>query len=1362
MLRNFSCDLPKDFDEHKFNKFQKYLYLLSASTLLIGLLVMLGWHIQSKTLIMLHETFVPMRYNLALGFAVAGLAQLLATIRPNPVASLLGMIVTLIGSLTLYQYLTANNLNFDELFMVYYLDVTISHAGRMAPSAAVSLIFSGLAIVASCLNLKFKFRYHIMAFSGLVTFAMSVITLLGYLQIFKYNYDITPAAFHAGMAFALMGIWAVLFSISTRTIKSIGWNIISLAILILMLSVTFLAWKGVSNSVNDRADLLFNNLVEQNKRALINRMNSYEEGLLGGAGFFAGSTHVSRAEWRQYVETIDVRNRYPGINGIGYISHVDKHKLQDLIDLENKDYPGFNIKPKGDFEHYYVIRYIEPVEINVEAVGLNIGFEKNRYAAILKAIETGRAALTQRILLVQDATKNPGFLLLLPMYKKNHDLSTIENRHKAFNGFIYAPFVGKNFLDDLTSSQGRSINIQVYDGKVIKEDHLIFANDINSAHKPLFKKSITIDMEQQPWTIVYTSTVGFEKSVQSTEPQLILISGSVLSLMLFGLMYVISQMYNRANRLAESMNYELSNTLQELQTVLNTMVDAIITLDDQGNIKSFNPAAEKMFDYLHHEVLNKNASFLIPVGEDPRVLLNKGGEITAVRKSGEKFVMELGVGRYQVEGKRRVVCICRDISERKQSEKEMRLYAKKMEWQNNELMKAREEAELANKLKSEFLATMSHEIRTPMNGIIGMAELLLETELNPKQQMHAKTVLSSADALLQIINDILDFSKIEAGKLELEPIEFNLRQVCEEAADLLANRAKERPVELVLRYRPNIDEIVIGDPGRIRQIVLNLLSNAFKFTKEGYILLDIEQFSDFNEPNKIKLKVSISDTGIGIPEEVQKVIFEKFAQADNTTTRKFGGTGLGLAICQQLTKLMQGDIGVESFEGKGSTFWFTMVLGKSEIVKEDDQSVNNLYQKHVLVVDDLEISQNVIYDELHNVNMRVYTSSSSEEALMLVNVAETNEKPYDIILIDYLMPGMNGVHLANQIKQNEKHSKSCLIAMANSDAGIQTEKFAQAGFSGFVSKPIHGKKLVYTISNVWAKFSTGNKNLFVTYEDLDNSNNDKKANITFNDVKVLVAEDNRVNQQFATEILEGFGCKVKVATDGRSAVDMVDENDFDVIFMDVQMPEMNGLEATAEIVKKIKANKIKQLPIIALSAADSDEEKENCLNVGMVSFLEKPLRKVALQQAMLKYLPAEKLITHNSGKMNLAGKIILLAEDNRINQAFAVEVLSSFGCKIEVAVNGDKAYKIFRKMSFDAVLMDIQMPEIDGFESAKLIREYEKNTGRPRTPIIALTANAMKGDDKLCKKAGMDDYLTKPVKKQKLFKTLDKWINKDN
>ena len=669
-----------------------------------------------------------------------------------------------------------------------------------------------------------------------------------------------------------------------------------------------------------------------------------------------------------------------------------------------------------------------------------------------------------------------------------------------------------------------------------------------------------------------------------------------------------------------------------IRGIVETAADAIITINEAGIIQSYNSAAERVFGYSALESIGQNVSLLMPspyqeehdgylrryLSGHPSTIFGKSRELVGKRKDETVFPMELAVSEIQVGTRRTFTGIARDISDRMQHEHELR--------------EAKVRAEIGATAKSQFLATMSHEIRTPMNGVIGMTGLLLETELSEQQRQFAETVRSSGETLLKIINDILDFSKIEAGKLEFEMIPFDLRITLEESLELFAEVAGRKNLELVGLVSANVPTALQGDPGRLRQILLNLTGNAIKFTSEGEIVVKISSVEETQ--THIAIRVEVHDTGEGIPSDILPKLFQPFSQADSSTTRRHGGTGLGLAICKQLVHQMNGEIGVENRLEGGSTFWFTARFEKQpESAASLAQKPVALEKLRVCAVDDHLTNRQLLEQYFQYWQMEGTLVEHPRECLALLQQQAQNGTPYDLAILDMEMPGMDGFTLAKQIKSDEAIQDTRLILLTSLGRRGDATAAHQSGFSGYLTKPIRKAQLQVCLETVMGLPLSDTHAVpqpLVTAHFLKDLQRQQT-------IRILVVDDHQVNQQLGVLMVERLGFRADIAANGHEALEALSRISYDLILMDCQMPEMDGYEAT-RVIRETERRKGKRkklpkfdssrspshyphVPIIALTANALQGDRDKCLKAGMDDYLSKPIQPQQLAKILAKWLP---------------------------------------------------------------------------------------------------------------------------------------------
>ncbi|RJG25865.1 response regulator [Massilia cavernae] len=548
----------------------------------------------------------------------------------------------------------------------------------------------------------------------------------------------------------------------------------------------------------------------------------------------------------------------------------------------------------------------------------------------------------------------------------------------------------------------------------------------------------------------------------------------------------------------------------------------------------------------------------------------------------------------------------------------LKAHGKLLSRTHDELQIAKEAAESASRTKSEFLANMSHEIRTPMNGVLGTVGLLLNTPLSATQRELAGIARASGETLLVIINDILDLSKIEAGKLTIEPLPFDLLVAAEEVAGMIAMCAAEKEIDIIVRYPPDVPRHLVGDPGRIRQVLSNLATNAVKFTHDGQVLIDIQ--AEAQTDDLVSLRISVEDTGIGISQDKLHSLFDKFTQADASTTRRYGGTGLGLAISKQLVELMGGTIGATSVPEQGSIFWFVLHLPRHADAAPLALPVADLDGARVLIVDDNSVNRRVLQEQTSAWKMRNTSCASAGEALRTLREAHLAGDPYQLAILDFQMPEMDGEMLGRAIKADPMLSDTVLVMLTSLGQRGDMERLKEIGFAAYLVKPARQSELLATLVSAWndrVPRRAGGVTRRAAAEDRA-MHGDSVADRPQFAAHVLLAEDHATNQIVAAMMLRNLGCRVDIAANGRETLDMMEASSYDLVFMDCEMPEMDGFEATSAIRARtdIKA----QVPIIAVTAQSMQGDRERCVQAGMDDYITKPVQQEAFAAALARWL----------------------------------------------------------------------------------------------------------------------------------------------
>ena len=848
----------------------------------------------------------------------------------------------------------------------------------------------------------------------------------------------------------------------------------------LFFSLSIYSWRVAKDITTERITTRLNTRADYVASQVRERLEDYLSGLKAGAGLFNayGAEKVSRIDWKQFVRTLNIETRYPGIQGLGYSKWIPADKKESIEnEIRAEGYTFFKIIPEESRSEYSSIVYLEPLEgRNLRAFGYDMYSEPVRRDAMMKARDSGEAKLSGQVKLVQETNVDvqSGFLVYLPVYSSGIIPATVDSRRAELVGWVYAPFRAKDFLKGVfgDSIEDVVVTIKFED----KEGSLVRSSDATDTVSEL-KTNRDVLFGGQHWNLEIVPREFLLELWGSDFPKWVAIGAVIINVLMLSLIISYVNKEKSASVLAQKIVDSERSAENEIEKRFRSLTESAPVLiwntDPNHKLNYFNQTwldftgrvfeqelGEGWLGGVHPDDLQRCQSEFLKAIEKREPFER---EFRLRRKDGQyRWIRDVGspvfLGNGEFEG---YIGVASDIQDSREAVDAMK--------------RAQEQSEAASRAKSEFLANMSHEIRTPMNGVIGMTELVLDTQLTSEQKDLLSTVQYSAKVLLGIINDVLDLSKIEAGKIELSEINFDIHELVRGTVGTFKTRTDQKRISLVAEIAPSVPQLVYGDDVRIRQVVINLIGNALKFTPEwGGIVVRIDSKGD--SPENFELHLSVSDTGIGIPEDKLNKIFEPFTQADGATTRKYGGTGLGLSIVQKIVDIMKGRIFVQSQEGVGSTF-------------------------------------------------------------------------------------------------------SVIIPLKYADASeLRVEK--PAGQERNIEKRIA----------------------------------DEKA-------RVLVVEDNSVNQRLAKALLEKMGCLVDIAENGQHAVEIIKDSkeDYRVIFMDCQMPILNGLEAT-QIIRDREKTEQKHVTIVAMTANAMSGDRELCLNAGMDDYVSKPLDRQVLHSVLTKYI----------------------------------------------------------------------------------------------------------------------------------------------
>ena len=882
------------------------------------------------------------------------------------------------------------------------------------------------------------------------------------------------------------------------------------------IGLTVLVWHLVSVSTEHRAREQFAASCANIQQRIAKRIELYETGLRSAQALFHTLPSVSREQWRLFVEGIDIPRNFPGVQGLGfgeYVPAVQRAAFDQSVQAEG--FPQFRSWPEPvNQSAATIVRYLEPFNgRNLRAFGFDMMSDPARRDAMLRAARLGQPAMSDKVTLVQETGNDlqPGILIYMPLYRHGMAVGTAGERLGALLGFAYAPIRSADLMNGILGKDSPVVQLDIYDGDLTDSANRLYASaERTSAEVGLYPNPFTLnvplDLANHRWTLRFTSMAAFEDQIDRQKAHIVLLGGTVISLLFFGVVRALTARHAYAEALATEMTL-------------------------------------------------------------------------ALRESEGSLIL------------------------------------------------ARDQAEAASRAKSEFVANMSHEIRTPLNAVLGMAHLLGNTELSSDQQKYLEMIRLSGNSLLSILNDVLDFSKIEAGRMELSPAPFQLSTVLEAVATIMSVNAGEKDLELAIGVEPDVPQALVGDAHRLQQILINLAGNAIKFTETGYVYVLVQLATLPPMPGHtmpVQMRFTVRDSGIGIAPELQTQLFAPFSQADASMTRRFGGTGLGLAISRRIAALMGGAIEVASVPGRGSSFTLTVTLTATS----DPSTSAGQQAPRLLVVDDDETSGGYLCKTIRARRWEAERAASGKEALERLEQADAH---FDAVLVDWNMPGMDGVEAMQAMRQTRRGAELPILLMVSAfGQGKLLHVDGAAAADAVLLKPVTAARLAEAVQIAASTRKARNANGADGAAQV-NEEPAPPAGLRLDGVRLLLVEDNPINQLVAKSMLTFAGASIEAVDNGRAAVELLatEAHRFDLVLMDVQMPEMDGFEATRRIRNDLKLD----LPVLAMTAGVLHSEREQCIACGMNDFIAKPIDVDEMLQTIARNLPANRHLQAAASKI---------------------------------------------------------------------------------------------------------------------------------
>lgn len=1029
----------------------------------------------------------------------------------------------------------------------------------------------------------------------------------------------------------------------------------------------------------------------ETRGAVLSRISLYAYGLRGlrAALLAVGEEHFNEAAFERYEKTRDLPREFPGARGFGFIRRVPQSQEAAFVEQQKADgRSDFSVRQfaphAGD---RFIVQFIGPQKENNQALGVDIASESRRREAALISARSGEPQLTGPISFFEDKNGPPrSFLFLLPIYRPGMATLSPAERESALLGWSFAPLVMRDVLFGL-GLDDTGLQLHLRDRDDAGQKLLFYRSDDTPSESQLLSVQSDIDVFGRHWEVELAATAPFVARLHQPSPTLFALEGCFVSLLLAAL---VAALGNLALRRRENLTDQA-----RLAAIVESSADGIIGKDLHGMVTSWNLGAEQIFGYSATEAVGKLlADLVVPVEmqDQERDILARVGrgervphfETQRRQRDGKLIDVSVAVspihdGAGRVVGASKTV---RNISTQKATEANIqRLYANlelQVQERTAELLLAKQQADGANEAKSSFLANMSHEIRTPLNAVLGMLQLVQHTSLSHRQNDYVVKAQMAAKSLLGLLNDILDYSKIEAGKLQLENHEFELETLLCELAVILAGNQGQKEIEVAFDIDTALPGVLVGDSLRLQQVLINLAGNALKFTERGHVLLRIEELQRDND--SILLRISVVDTGIGIAQDQLSHIFEGFAQAEASTSRRFGGSGLGLVICDRLVSLMGGTLEVDSEVGQGSRFWFDIkfATGKAPTMRDACPGVDRALR--VLVADDNRVVNELLGRTADSLGWQVDLVFDGQQAVDAVQVAFQQGRPYDIVLMDWRMPHLDGLNAAQLIHDEGNPREAPVVIMITAYGREVLEAFQQGQdppFVNFLTKPITPQQLATAVKQ--ALEGEVAPPLLVCADPVPLK---RLAGL-----RLLVVEDNAMNRQVAAELLGQEGAIVHLAEGGLQGVAYATEASslFDVVIMDVQMPDIDGYEAARRIRAQVE---FKDLPILAMTANASNADREQCLAAGMNEHIGKPIDLNQLVATLLKLTKGKKEVREDVGLIETDDPLSVIESP--------ASLLLRFGGNLDLIQRVLRTYEVDSTRLFAELEMCVQSQNVAG------------------------------------------------------------------